>query len=216
MTANGTLAGDMWRRATLLLLLFPAVAGAHPGHGPAIVRAGVGLDNRFDPQTVTVGVGDNVIWRFEDGLNSHTVTADDGSFDSGQRSSGEFTHRYTEEGTFGYHCEVHPQMFGQVTVVPVASADTQAPRLSRVRVSRRRGRYRLRFRLSERAAVLGRIRRRSRTVRSFDVAGQPGANRKPIRTAGLAPGRYRVALTAFDVADNQSATVTARLRVRRR
>jgi len=206
----------MWRRATVLLLLFPAVAGAHPGHGPAIVKAGVGLDNRFDPRGVTVGVGDNVIWRFEDGVGDHSVTADDGAFDSGRRGSGEFTHRFTAEGTFGYHCTVHPQMFGQVTVVPIASADTQPPRLSAVRVSRGGGRQRLRFTLSERADVLTRIRRAGRTVRSFDVAGRPGANRRPLRTSGLEAGRYKVVLTAFDAADNQSATVTARLRVRRR
>jgi plastocyanin len=208
----------MWRRATVLLLLFPAVAGAHPGHGPAIVRAGVGFDNRFDPRTVTVGVGDNVIWRWEDGgLSSHSVTADDGSFDSNPRTSGEFTHRFTAEGTFGYYCKVHPQqMAGQVTVVPIAGSDTQAPRLNSVRVSRRGGRHRLRFTLSERADVLVRVRRKHRTVRSFDVAGQAGANRRAVRTAGLEPGRYKLALTAFDAADNQSRTVTAGLRVRRR
>ena len=117
MAQNGTLARAMWRRATLLLLLFPAVAGAHPGHGPAIVRAGVGLENRFDPQSVTVGVGDNVIWRFEDGLNSHTVTADDGQFDTGSLApgdSGEFT--FDEAGTFAYHCEIHPSMTASVVV----------------------------------------------------------------------------------------------------
>jgi len=206
----------MWRRASLLLLLLPAVAHAHPGHGPAIVQVGVGLDNRFDPRSVTVGVGDTVIWRWGSGFN-HSVTADDGVFDSGSRTSGEFTHRFTEEGTFGYHCTVHPtQMSGQVTVVSVAGADVEPPRLSQVRVSRRGRRHRIHFTLSERADVLARIQRRKRTVRAFDIAARAGANRSRVRTRGLDPGRYRIALTAFDAADNRSATLTARLRVRRR
>ena len=154
----------MWRRASLLLLLLPAVAHAHPGHGPAIVKAGVGFDNRFDPPSVTVGVGDNVIWRWEGNLRNHSVTADDGAFDSDpgktaaqiqHPANDQFTHRFTEEGTFGYHCKVHGQMFGQVTVVPVAGSDVDPPRLSGVRVSRRNRRYRLRFTLSETGDVLG-------------------------------------------------------------
>jgi len=206
----------MWRRASLLLLLLPIAAYAHPGHGPAIIQVGVGLENRFNPASVTVGVGDNVIWRWGDGLNSHSVTADDGSFGTGPRTSGEFTHRFTEAGTFGYHCTVHPQMFGQVRVVSVAGADVEPPRLSQVRVSRKGRRHRLHFRLSERADVLARIQRRKRTVRAFDIRARPGANRSRVRIAGLDPGRYRIALTAFDAADNRSATLTARLRVRRR
>ena len=215
----------MWRRASLLLLLLPAVAHAHPGHGPAIVQAGVGFDNRFDPQSVTVGVGDNVIWRWDGNLRNHSVTADDGAFDSDPGETGteiqhpandQFTHRFTEQGTFGYHCKVHGQMFGQVTVVSVGGSDVDPPRLSRVGVSRRNRRYRLRFTLSEKGDVLARIRRRGRTLRSFDVSAQPGANLRRIPTSGLDPGRYQIALTAFDTADNRSATLTARLRVRRR
>jgi plastocyanin len=214
----------MWRRASVLLLFLPAVASAHPGHGPAIVKA-IDFDNRFDPQSVTVGEGDNVIWRWEGSLRNHSVTADDNSFDSDPGKSGaqighpandQFTHRFTEVGTFGYHCKVHPQMFGQVTVVSVGGSDTEAPRLSAVRVSRSSRRYRLHFKLSERGDVLARIRRNRRTVRSFDVAGQTGPNRRRIPVSRLEPGRYTIVLTAFDAADNQSPTVTARLRVRRR
>ena len=213
----------MWRCASVLLLFLPAVAHAHPGHGPVTVRL-VDFD-RFDPQSVTVGVGDNVIWRWEGTLRNHSVTADDGAFDSDPGETGaqiqhpandEFTHRFTSEGTFGYHCKVHAQMFGQVTVVPVAGTDADPPRLTGARVSRRAGRYRLRFTVSEPGDVLARVRRKRRTVRSFDLAVRQGANVKRIPTAGLEPGRYRIALTAFDAAGNRSTTLTARLRVRRR
>ena len=199
MAANGTLESVMWRRASVLLLFLPAVANAHPGHGPAIVQL-VDFDNRFDPASVTVGVGDNVIWRWEGSLRNHSVTADDGAFDSDPGKTGaqiqhpandQFTHRFTEEGTFGYHCKVHGQMFGQVTVVPVAGSDVDPPRLSGVRVTRRNSRYRLRFTLSEKGDVLARIRRKRRTLRSFDVSASAGANLRRIPTSGLEPGRYR-------------------------
>jgi plastocyanin len=213
----------MWRRASVLLLLLPAVAHAHPGHGPAIVKL-VDFENRFDPQSVTVGVGDTVIWRWEGSLRNHSVTADDGSFDSdpgkgpGQiqhPANDQFTHRFTSEGTFGYHCKVHAQMFGQVTVITVGGTDVDPPRLTGVRVSRRQGRYRVHFTLSEPGDVLARLRRNGRTLRSFDVSARQGDNRRQIPTAGLEPGRYRIALTAFDRSDNRSATLKARFRVRR-
>lgn len=220
----------MWRSAWVLLLLLPAVAhvpiaGAHPGHGPTAVRVLDFPDNRFQPSTVTVGQGDNVIWEWSGNVRNHSVTADDGAFDSdpgedpGQIShppNDRFTHRFERTGTFGYHCKVHPSMVGQVTVVAVGGADTSPPRISGARVSRRGRRYRLRFALSEPGDVLARIRRANRTVRAFDVSARKGPNRRRIRTAGLEAGRYSVLLIAFDRAGNRSGTVRARFTLRGR
>src|SRR5690349_16981618 len=47
-------------------------------------------DNLFAPKTITVKVGDTVMWT-DQGQNEHTVTADDGSFDSGDLKTGEKT-----------------------------------------------------------------------------------------------------------------------------
>ena len=48
----------------------------------------------------------------------HTVTADDGGFDSGQidpDGSGSIT-APMEPGTYAFHCEVHPSMKGELVV----------------------------------------------------------------------------------------------------
>jgi plastocyanin len=73
-------------------------------------------DFEFDPATVTVKLGDDVMWT-NDGPSIHTVTADDGSFDSGDLDAGKtYVHTFTMLGTFDYHCSIHPFMKGQVVV----------------------------------------------------------------------------------------------------
>jgi plastocyanin len=70
----------------------------------------------FNPASVTVKVGDTVTWTNGDSI-AHTVTADDGSFDSGNIDPGKsFTFTFTKAGTFSYHCNIHPNMTAQVTV----------------------------------------------------------------------------------------------------
>jgi plastocyanin len=48
---------------------------------------------------------------------SHTITADNGSWDSGSLGKGQsFSQVFTQAGTFTYHCAVHPSMKGTVVV----------------------------------------------------------------------------------------------------
>lgn len=71
---------------------------------------------KFTPATVNVKVGDTVTWRFSD-PTTHTVTADDKSFDSGGHSSGDtFDHTFGTAGSFTYHCTIHETMTGTVSV----------------------------------------------------------------------------------------------------
>jgi len=70
----------------------------------------------FTPATITVSAGTTVKWTNQD-ADAHTVTADDGSFDSGQLSQGQsFSFTFSKAGTFSYICGNHPTMLGKVVV----------------------------------------------------------------------------------------------------
>ena len=73
-------------------------------------------DRAFNPATVNARVGKDVVWNFDDHGVAHTVTADNGSFDSGKRSSGEFQLAFPHPGVYHYHCAIHPDMKGTVVV----------------------------------------------------------------------------------------------------
>jgi plastocyanin len=65
------------------------------------------VDFDYRPGSVTIAPGDTIQWNFS-GDAPHTVTADDGSFDSGQLNSGEnFSMRFDEVGTYRYYCTLH-------------------------------------------------------------------------------------------------------------
>jgi plastocyanin len=70
----------------------------------------------FNPQTVTIKVGETVTWTNQDSHN-HTVVADDGAFQSNDLANGAtFSFTFDKAGTYAYHCSIHPTMTGTVTV----------------------------------------------------------------------------------------------------
>ncbi len=70
----------------------------------------------YRPQTVSAKTGDTLEWR-NTGSLEHTVTADDGSFDSGDMETDDaFTRTFDEPGTYRYSCTPHPWMTGAVVV----------------------------------------------------------------------------------------------------
>jgi plastocyanin len=71
---------------------------------------------QFNPGSLTINKGDVVTWRNSDDRD-HTVTAGDGSFDSGKLSPGDsFSQTFKSSGNFSYGCSYHPRMKGQVAV----------------------------------------------------------------------------------------------------
>jgi plastocyanin len=70
----------------------------------------------FSPANLTVSVGSTVKWTNNDGM-AHTVTSDNGSFDSGNMAGGAtYSKMFSTVGTFPYHCTIHPGMTGKITV----------------------------------------------------------------------------------------------------
>jgi plastocyanin len=71
-------------------------------------------DFDFAPKTLEAKAG-AVAVENEDGTN-HSVTADDGAFDTGKFASGTKQIDVTKPGTYTYHCAVHPFMTGTIVV----------------------------------------------------------------------------------------------------
>jgi plastocyanin len=70
----------------------------------------------FDPVTITVSANTTITWTNKDGV-PHTVTSNNGLFDSGPISTnGTFSHLFATSGSFPYHCTVHPSMTATVIV----------------------------------------------------------------------------------------------------
>ena len=72
---------------------------------------------RYDPGSVSVKVGDSVQWDWVDNSVTHSVTADDNTFDSCLQGAGsKFTVTFTKAGDFKYHCTIHSGMTADVKV----------------------------------------------------------------------------------------------------
>ena len=84
---------------------------------PEQSTAAVNIKNHaFDPAQLNVAKGTTVRWTNADS-EAHTVTADDGLFDSGVLEPGQsYSVWLGGSGTVAYHCELHPDMKGSVVV----------------------------------------------------------------------------------------------------
>jgi len=108
------------RKGTAKLVGTAMAAGAllalGAGAGPAGAAGGRNVSiqqHQFNPRELTVNVGDEVTWTNRDGEQVHSVTADDGSFDSNPDCSAgnpkacmanhdTFKHTFGAEGRFPY------------------------------------------------------------------------------------------------------------------
>jgi len=107
--------------ALVSTLFVVSVAGAHKHPTAAAhkhpTRTVVIQNFSFKPAHITIKRGTKVIWINRDST-AHTATANNGrSFDSGRLGPGQrFSHTFKRAGKKSYHCEIHPDMKGSVTV----------------------------------------------------------------------------------------------------
>jgi plastocyanin len=117
-------------------LLGSTIPGAQPagGYGPNAATADAppdlivkNLDDFFDPQILRVPVGTTVEFH-NDGRNPHTVTADDGSYDSGVLQNGQaFSHLYGAPGIYPFNCKLHGAAGGIGMSGIIVVGDVQLP-----------------------------------------------------------------------------------------
>jgi plastocyanin len=103
--------------AALALVLIVVMAPGATAQGMTTTTTQVSIqDFFFSPADVTVEPGTTVTW-VNEGTVPHTVTSDDGQFDSGVLMPGDsYTVMFKGQGTITYHCAIHPSMTGSVTV----------------------------------------------------------------------------------------------------
>ena len=80
--------------------------------GPAAATVAL-KDLKFDPETVTIAVGETVEWVWEEKV-LHNVHGD--GVESPNQSEGTFSHTFDEAGSFDYQCTLHSGMTGTVEV----------------------------------------------------------------------------------------------------
>lgn len=108
------------RRSMRLVAAVAVLAAAVAVQHPPVEAAEYGVEivePSFNPQTwgysadpIVVGVGDTITW-VNSGIAPHSVTAYDGSFDSGIMPSGAvWSMTASTPGVFGYYCTLHPDM----------------------------------------------------------------------------------------------------------
>jgi plastocyanin len=81
----------------------------------------------FDPDTLTIVVGDTVRWTNSDAA-PHTATSNTGVFDSGTLATGDqFSYTFDQVGSYPYFCSIHPSMTAVITVAdPSLSTDVSS------------------------------------------------------------------------------------------
>ena len=108
--------------SALVLQTSGTASQTQPAAGPSANGQVIMKGMRFQPADLTVHPGETVEFKNED-IFAHTVTADDGSFDSGLIQPGSSWKMTVQKaGTLAYHCTPHPNMKATL----VALSGTQA------------------------------------------------------------------------------------------
>ena len=77
------------------------------------------VDFAFQPNALTIAPGDSVRWHNTSTNQQHTASRDGGGFDTGFLSPGAVStpQLFASMGTIHYHCNVHTEMLGTITVM---------------------------------------------------------------------------------------------------
>ena len=104
--------------ALALVVLAPPVGARERGDGPSgatqVARVRI-IDNAFRPRNLTVARGDVVQW-VNRGNRTHTTTSNTSAWDHTLSPGETFRRRFRRMGTFAYHCSIHSEMTGTITV----------------------------------------------------------------------------------------------------
>jgi plastocyanin len=101
----------------VLVLAVPASAIAQDA-GPVVSAQ----DDQFVPAMTSATSGALLTWQ-NDGVEEHTITADNGAFDSGDLDPGQtFEFTFDSPGSYAYYCSIHggPNGQGMAGVVVVS------------------------------------------------------------------------------------------------
>ena len=95
----------------------PAAGGGGCTTSSEAGTVSVGIENfAFAPADVTATVGETITWTNSDSA-PHTATLDDGACDTGniaQDASAGLV--FDAAGMYPYHCAIHPNMMGTITI----------------------------------------------------------------------------------------------------
>jgi len=112
---TGSLEQDQKISATVAGNNLSASAAGNNYYGGTVIIQ----NSAFDPSELYVRETATVVWSNKDNT-IHTVTADNGAFDSGDiQPGGTFNHKFNTRGDYAYHCRYHPEMAGVVKAVVI-------------------------------------------------------------------------------------------------
>jgi plastocyanin len=223
---------------TAAALLAAALALPAGASADATVRA-VDGSNTWSPAAVTIKVGETVTWNFAALPHNVKNASSNWEFQTNYLFAPSTASKtFTAAGEYRYLCQLHGStMTGTITVLDEAGTpqppppapplgeqpfandiapltvfekrDRVAPKLTRVKATGIRRGVRVALRLSEAGKVTVRATRGKAVVkRTIEVA----KGRRTVTVRGLKAGRYRVQVTASDLAGN-AAKAKPRTRV---
>ena len=106
--------------AFIFIALLTSCMDMKHGKKTDMTNRGVGVvwikHDNFSPGNITVPVNTTVTWTNKD-LWPHTVTSDEGSFDSKKiKHKKSYSYKFTTKGIYKYHFSIHDKMIAKVIV----------------------------------------------------------------------------------------------------